>query len=230
MKLIKELIIGSIFLVIILLLEKYDDFDIHLQNLFFNHDTNEWMINSTLHKKLNIFFYNGLKTFTISIGALCVLGLCVSVKIKSLQPYHKPMLILLLSIIFVPAIVAGAKYITNVYCPYQLDIYNGFNPFVRIIDSYPQGFIQLKPGRCFPAGHATAGFAFMALFFCFQDKKKKIAGLLFGIALGLIAGAYQMLRGQHFLSHTLFSLIASFMIITIINNLLNWQKTTKMHP
>lgn len=71
---------------------------------------------------------------------------------------------MLLSIIFVPALIAGAKYVTNVYCPYQLNIYNGLYPFVRILESYPADFIQPKPGRCFPAGHATAGFAFMALF------------------------------------------------------------------
>lgn len=127
------------------------------------------------------------------------------------------MLILLLSIVFVPLVVAGAKYFTNVYCPYQLNIYNGLYPFVRIIDNYPESFVQPKPGRCFPAGHATTGFAFMALYFVFDSRRGKILGLLAGILLGLAAGFYQMLRGQHFLSHTLFSMIASFAVIITID-------------
>ena len=41
--------------------------------------------------------------------------------------------------------------------------------------------------------------------------------VLAGILLGLAAGFYQMLRGQHFLSHTLFSMIASFAVIITID-------------
>lgn len=222
MKLLLKLAVGFFILGLILLVEKYSDFDIVLQNHFFNHDTNQWLIDPAHHKNLSIFFYKGLKTFTMICGLLCLFFLLTSFKITSFQKYRKPTLILLLSLIFVPLIVAGAKYITNVYCPYQLEIYNGINPLVRIIDNYPDGFTQLKPGRCFPAGHATAGFAFMALFYCFNDRRKKILGLGFGILLGFTAGIYQMMRGQHFLSHTLFSMVASFMVIMIINKIISY--------
>lgn len=226
MKLIKEMIIGFFLLAAILLLEKYTDWDAELQNHFFIRETNFWMIDPALHNKLGIIFYQGLKSITMGCGILCLLYLLASFKISSFRACRKPVLILLLSLIFVPVIVASAKYITNVYCPYQLAMYNGINPFVRILDHYPEGFIQIKPGRCFPAGHATAGFAFMALYFCFNDKRKKILGLSLGIFLGLTAGTYQMLRGQHFLSHTLFSMVASFMVILVIDYIINLKKVT----
>lgn len=226
MKLLLKLAIGFFILGLILLVEKYSDLDILLQNHFFNHDTNQWLINPARHKELSIFFYKGLKIFTLICGLLCLFYLFASFKITSFQKHRKPVLILLLSLIFVPLIVAGAKYITNIYCPYQLEIYNGINPFVRIIDNYPNDFIQLKPGRCFPAGHATAGFAFMALYYCFNDRRKKVAGLSFGILLGFTAGIYQMMRGQHFLSHTLFSMVASFLVIMIINQVINYLLRT----
>ena len=85
--------------------------------------------------------------------------------------------------------------------------------------NYPADFIQPKTGRCFPAGHATAGFAFMALYYCFKSRKKRIFGLCLGLSLGWMAAIYQMYRGQHFLSHSIFSMISSFMVIMIINNL-----------
>lgn len=128
------------------------------------------------------------------------------------------MLILLLSIVFVPLVVAGAKYFTNVYCPYQLNIYNGLYPFVRIIDSYPESFVQPKPGRCFPAGHATAGFCLYGVVFCFLTAAaEKSSDCLPAFCLAWRPGFYQMLRGQHFLSHTLFSMIASFAVIITID-------------
>ena len=126
---------------------------------------------------------------------------------------------MLLSFIIIPSLIAGAKAFTNVYCPYQLNIYNGLYPFVRVLESYPTDFIQTKVGRCFPAGHATAGFAFLGLFYAFRQYKYRLAGLSAGLALGWIAGIYQMLRGQHFLSHTLFSMVAALTLIVIINQI-----------
>lgn len=206
--------------------EYLTDWDLDLQYLFFDAPNHRWKIYPELHKKLTIFFYAGIKNLIAATAVICLLRLLASLKYKNLQTANKPYWIMFLSIIFVPAIVAGAKYITNVYCPYQLNIYNGLYPFVRIIENYPADFIQPKPGRCFPAGHATAGFAFMALYYCFAARWKRILGLTAGLALGWTAGIYQMLRGQHFLSHTLFSMVAAFMVIMVINAAVNRFYTT----
>ena len=159
MKLITKLTIGFFLLAAVLLLEYFTDWDTDLQEYFFDRPHNRWLIYPELHKKLSVFFYKGIKTL-LAVTALCCLArLALSIRQKQLRPDNKPYWIMLLSIIFVPALIAGAKYVTNVYCPYQLNIYNGLYPFVRILESYPADFIQPKPGRCFPAGHATAGFA-----------------------------------------------------------------------
>lgn len=216
MRLSVRLFICFVLLTVILLMEKMTDLDTALQNLFYRPATHDWLINPALHKKLSLIFYKGPKFLLAATGIGCLIFLLLSLKRTSLAAKRRPVLILLLSIVFVPLLVAGAKYFTNVYCPYQLNIYNGLYPFVRIIDNYPEDFAQPKPGHCFPAGHATAGFAFMALYFVFDSRRGKILGLLTGVLLGLITGFYQMLRGQHFLSHTLFSMIAAFAVITTI--------------
>lgn len=229
-KLVIGLSVGIILLSAVLLLEYYTDWDILIQEHFFDRANNRWKIYPALHKQLSVIFYSGLKNLLIFTAVICLAWLSASIHYRRLRADNKPFLIMLLSIIFVPTIVAGAKYITNVYCPYQLDIYNGLYPFVRIIDSYPLDFIQPKPGRCFPAGHATAGFAFMALFYCFKTTWKRWAGLTTGLTLGWMASIYQMYRGQHFLSHSVFSMVASFMVIMAINyivgRLLTRQKMT----
>ncbi len=209
--------IGTLLLALILIFEYYSDWDTRIQEFFFDRGQNRWIIDPERHKQLGIFFYSGLKNMLILIAAFCLARLLASIRFKQLRPNNKAYAILLLSIIFVPAIVAGAKYVTNVYCPYQLAIYNGQYPFVRILETYPDDFTQPKPGRCFPAGHATAGFALMALFYFFKTPRRRWLGLGLGLLLGWTAGIYQMLRGQHFLSHTLFSMVASFMVIMTAN-------------
>lgn len=47
----------------------------------------------------------------------------------------------------------------------------------------------------------------MMLFFCFRSRRDRWAGLGAGLIAGWGMGFYQMLRGQHFLSHTLFTMI-----------------------
>lgn len=221
-KLFFSLLLGAALLTIVLLLEYYTNWDLFIQEYFFDRDNHRWKIYPALHKELTVFFYNGLKNLIVLTAVICLGWLLASIHYKELRTSDKPFWIMLLSIIFVPTIVAGAKYITNVYCPYQLDIYNGLYPFIRIIENYPADYIQPKPGRCFPAGHATAGFAFMALYYCFKTSWKRWTGLTLGLALGWTAALYQMYRGQHFLSHSFFSMIASFMVIMIVNYVLTY--------
>jgi len=224
----KYLFILFMALVAVLALETFTDADVLLQNLFYQPETHDWLINSATHKRLTVFFYDGLKRFLLICAVICLLNLLLSIKYQNLRNQNRFCLIMLLSFILVPVIIAGAKSFTNVYCPYQLNIYNGFYPFVRVLESYPADFIQPKIGRCFPAGHATAGFAFLGLFYAFQKLSYRLVGLSTGLILGWIAGIYQMLRGQHFFSHTLFSMIAALILIALINRLV--AKIQNKHP
>lgn len=216
MTLNKSLWIGLLALGAILGLETLTNIDVWLQNHFYIAEKKEWLINPERHKALTIFFYDGLKRFLLIFACFCLFNMLLSIKYQNLRRANHFCLVMIFSFILVPVVVAGAKAFTNVYCPYQLNIYNGIYPFIRVLEHYPEGFVQLKTGRCFPAGHSTAGFAFMGLFFAFHKKSWRIWGLVIGLTLGWIAGIYQMMRGQHFFSHTLFSMVASFMLILII--------------
>lgn len=216
MSLSKQLGLGFLILAAILGLEYYTDWDVALQNHFFYVESKEWLINRELHQRMSFVFYKGIKNSVIAIGIVSLLYFALSFRYQKLKTYRRFALLLFLSIVFVPLIVAGSKTITNVYCPAQLNIYDGQYPFVRVLENYPEDFVQVKKGRCFPAGHSTVGFSLMMLYFCFHNKRRKIIALGGAISLGWITGLYQMLRGQHFLSHTAFSMVASWMVIIII--------------
>lgn len=62
-------------------------------------------------------------------------------------------------------------------------------------------------GGCFPAGHASAGYAWLSLFFFFSAVKPswRSYGLVVGAGSGLLLGIDQQVRGAHFMSHDLFT-------------------------
>lgn len=101
-----RLFICFILLAAVLLTEKFTNADTALQNLFYRPETHEWLINPALHQKLSPVFYKGLKFLLAATGAGCLIFLLLSLKKPSLAVRRRPVLILLLSIVFVPLVVA----------------------------------------------------------------------------------------------------------------------------
>jgi membrane-associated PAP2 superfamily phosphatase len=62
-------------------------------------------------------------------------------------------------------------------------------------------------GHCFPAGHASAGFAFLGGYFALRRTLPgpARAWLIGSMAVGFLLGASQQMRGAHFMSHTLWT-------------------------
>jgi membrane-associated PAP2 superfamily phosphatase len=62
------------------------------------------------------------------------------------------------------------------------------------------------PGHCFPAGHASAGFAWLVGYFAWPQGSAVARRWLIGALIaGLTLGVAQQLRGAHFMSHTLWT-------------------------
>lgn len=74
-----------------------------------------------------------------------------------------------------------------------------------------------NPGRCWPGGHASAGFSLLALFFVLRDRKPRAARmtLLFALGLGTLFSLGRMLQGAHFLSHNLWTLLIDWVICVL---------------
>lgn len=97
-------------------------------------------------------------------------------------------------------------------CPWDLQSFGGA---ARWVSHWAWGVADGGPGRCFPGGHASSGFAFFALCLPWLDApagttRRRVVGLRWLAAVlcvGLLAGAVQTLRGAHFPSHTLWTLL-----------------------
>lgn len=116
------------------------------------------------------------------------------------RPLRRPLACLLLSVLLSTLLVAWVKSWSNMDCPWDLARYGGSRPYVGLFDVRPIG---LGRGACFPSGHASAGYAWLALYFFLAvvSPRWRWLGLATGIGLGLLYGVTQQLRGAHFLSH-----------------------------
>ncbi|ALN60241.1 transmembrane protein [Lysobacter enzymogenes] len=123
----------------------------------------------------------------------------------ALAPWRRPLAYLLLATLLAVALASGLKSLTNMDCPWDLTRYGGEVPFFGLFDRRPSG---LDRGVCFPAGHASGGYAWIALYFFFLQARPRLrwAGLATGLAVGLLFGFSQQLRGAHFLSHDVWTL------------------------
>lgn len=99
--------------------------------------------------------------------------------------------------------VALFKSFSTTSCPWDLAAFGGtaqhVSHWLRLADG--------GSGHCFPAGHASSGFAFVGGYFALQRSSPARARVWLGAALaaGLVLGLAQQARGAHFMSHTLWT-------------------------
>lgn len=118
---------------------------------------------------------------------------------------RQPRLITVAVLFGLGALTVGVLKATSHHsCPWDLMEYGGKAISYPLFGQVPDGS---GPGRCFPGGHASSGFAVMALFFLFYRERPTLAWccLAAGAALGLIMGYGQVMRGAHFFSHNLWA-------------------------
>jgi membrane-associated PAP2 superfamily phosphatase len=96
------------------------------------------------------------------------------------------------------------KQISLTSCPWSLAEFGGS---ARYVSHWLVGQADGGPGRCFPAGHATAAFCFLPGYFVLRRAAPTaaLAWLLGTLAAGLVLGGVQVVRGAHYVSHSLWT-------------------------
>lgn len=112
---------------------------------------------------------------------------------------------LALSTVLAALAVSTLKAGSATSCPWDLAQFGGAARYTSHWSLLADG----GPGRCFPAGHASAGFAFVGGYFAFRPVDEQLARRWLAIALaaGLLLGLGQQWRGAHFMSHTLWTAV-----------------------
>lgn len=165
----------------------------------------EWVLND--HWVTNNLIHKGgkhLSTLAIVASILFYIFLLISSN-NQYSKWRKPFIYLILSSLTSVTLVSLLKVITNMDCPWNLIQFGGDRPFVGLLEMRP---LEIGNGKCFPAGHASSGYAWVSLYFFFKMSipKYRWVGFSCGIFAGLIFGISQQLRGAHFVSHDIATL------------------------
>ena len=211
----KNIVLTSIILLASVILFEYSNVDIFIQDHFYNFESKQWILDRG-NPITKFIFYDGIKLVLIAVILLMIAGLLFFRKIPLIRPYQKGLLILVLSAILVPSSVATLKSITNVPCPKNIVHYGGNYPHVTLLKKYPENFDHQVNMKCYPAAHASGGFGFLALTFLFNRRKNKFIAAFLVLSISWGMGAYKMLIGDHFLSHTVVSMMLAWLEILII--------------
>jgi membrane-associated PAP2 superfamily phosphatase len=128
----------------------------------------------------------------------------VSSRVAALRPWRHVLAYMVVAAASGALLVGLLKNTTNVDCPRATDLFGGTRPYVDLLANRPD---DLPRGRCFPGGHSASGFALFVLYFGLRDKHRQAARGLLALALatgGVFAFA-QEARGEHFISHDIWS-------------------------
>ncbi len=129
--------------------------------------------------------------------------------------FKNPYLLAFVGMVVSTSVVSFLKSVSVHGCPNDLTIYGGNLPLFALFEHLPKGVVA---GHCFPAGHASGGFALMAFYFAFREQKPKfaVAMLVLALVLGFSMGWAQMMRGEHFLSHNLWTAWVVWLVLFVL--------------
>ena len=142
----------------------------------------------------------------LSIAAWLGVLVCwlLALRRGELTGLRRPLAYLMASVLTSTVLIALIKAVSNIDCPWDIEGLGGARPYLGLFDLRPA---LLPDASCFPAGHASSGYAWAALYFFFLMVHPALRwrGLMLGLGAGALFGAAQQVRGAHFLSHDLWT-------------------------
>lgn len=205
----------AVLFLICLLFFDFSTLDLDIQQYFYQASNQLWLWPKK-EPLARLFLYDGIKYLLIGFGIFLLTMLAA----KSWLPWQtiekRRFAIVLLSLALIPLIVGGLKTLTNIPCPHSVDEFGGSYPYLGVLEHLREGRVFWSGQRCFPAAHASSGFALFSLMAFFNTPKSQLRAFYFALALGWIMGIYKMIIGDHFLSHTLASMLLSWWIFHLV--------------
>ena len=163
---------------------------------------------------LEDILHDRAKQAVIVLGVLAIVGFLLSLFTVRWRIWRRPLGYLVLSLAVSTSIVTPLKKLTAMQCPWSLSEFGGTDAFSPLRG---ERAATDNPGRCWPGGHASAGFSLIALFFALRDRRPRTARIALAVALGLgtLFSIGRMMQGAHFLSHNLWTLLFDWLICTL---------------
>ncbi|MBL9214277.1 MAG: phosphatase PAP2 family protein [Opitutaceae bacterium] len=204
------------------LLFEVTELDLRLQDRFYDFGQRRWVIDAA-DPVGRALCYDGPKAL-VWVAGLTALALAAGPAAwrERWGLDRRGLWLAVLTIATVPALAGLGKKISNTFCPSEIRRYGGDVPYVKLFEAFPEDDRPARRGGGFPAGHASGGFALMGLAWVRAGRRWRTGLILAGLGLGWWMGGYQMLKGAHYLSHTVTTMLLAGMTILV------WRKVLRV--
>jgi len=203
---------------------EFTNVDLWMQDHFYDFSRRRWIVDAD-DSWGRLIFYNGPKALIIPTAvSVLVLALGPASWREKLRFARRDLWVALLLLISLPALAGFGKKVSNTFCPSEIRRYGGDVAYVKVCEPYPASDRPARKGHCFPAGHASGGFALLGLMWLRRSKAWKWGGLALGLGVGWWMGGYQMLKGAHYLSHTVVTMLAGWILLLL------WRRVIQPAP
>ena len=192
---------------------EFTGLDLALQDRFFDFTTQRWLV-AAKDPLGRLVFYDGPKAAIILL-AVAVLALALGPEHwrAKLRFARRDLWVALLTLVTVPVLAGLGKNMTNTFCPSEIRRYGGDIAYVKLCAPFPENDRPARRGHCFPAGHSSGGFALLGLMWLRRTRGWRLGGLALGLGVGWGMGGYQMLKGAHYLSHTVTTMLLAWIVL-----------------
>jgi len=210
----RAILMTGLLLVLTLAVFESTSLDLRVQDRFYD-PVGGWSIDRDARLP-KLIFYDGPKVLVGVIGAFLILCVAVPATKSAKLPFSRREAAFLLVCIGVVPFTAGVlKKTTGVFGPWKIARYGGEQPYRKLLESIPHVTGQER-GRGFPAAHCSGAFALMGLYFVGKGRTARRMGLACGLAAGWIVGVYQILKGAHYVSHTIVTMLLAWLIVQLL--------------
>ena len=200
-------------LVAAFILFEFTGLDLLVQDSLYDFANHRWLIDSR-NAGFRLWFYDLPKIAIIILGVILLVVAVGPARWRDrcalATPKRRHLFVAFLTIGTVPALIGQLKATTDIFCPSEIRRYGGDVPYVRVAERYPDNDRPTKRGRCFPAGHASGGFALFALAGLCRTRWSQLLGIVLALGIGGAMGFYQMAKGAHYLSHTVITALIAW--------------------
>lgn len=197
-----------VLLAAVLALFEFTALDLAVQDRLYDFSTRQWRVDGKAPGP-RFWFYDAPKVAIIALG-VAVLGLAGGPARWRRGLERRALFVAFLTLGTVPALTGWGKSISNTFCPSEIRRYGGDAPYVKVCSPYPEDDRPARRGRCFPAGHASGGFALVGLIGLARTTRGRWIALALALGVGGAMGGYQMAKGAHYLSHTVVTMLLAW--------------------
>ena len=208
----------------VLLLCQGTGMDLAVQDRLYQFDSARWLLPRD-DRWLEFIFHKLPNYLLIALGVFLLGWLAAGGRGQWPPAPRRRLVIVLLTMALTPSLVSLGKEATRSHCPWSVQRYGGPEPYVKPLSRYDECCPPATSGACWPAGHASGGYALMALASLALTRRGQVRGLLTGLGAGTITGTYQMLKGAHYISDTLVTLLLAWIIHLLLRRALLRTKT-----